>query len=461
MDELYLYNLLFKGSGLMLKFKKMFFVVAMLAGANTSGQVELDQQWSPMKLGDIGSLIVDRVTQTTSRYILLEKGINQSFDHLYAALVDGAIFGKVKVPCSADDIEGFVDFIPPSGGSVPFGDVAELQSIGLLPVYNETSVALSPDLSIVWNGMAGERGEIGLFPAQHAAFIAGQTDLLFSILEVAKKPPASNISHGHKPNLYWLPFLMTGDVQYVRNMEQTWGMFKQWRPRGLDAWMQGRNLAWTLRDLAQLAWLQEQGFTESDVYISTLSEAREFYLSKQENNFHDTWRVLGFNWVDSTSLGWTSWMESFVGQSLAHTVRLGHDWKPIAEWHFQHLVRRSGSEWPFKAIDADHVFFRWFCGDQKLTTCAYALTWQDVTPYQPTHTGTEDYNAYPDDQLLPYKLNGHRFTFANRAQYAYGWAALAASVGIEGAHEKAQQLKAAIDGRGDTFEIKNNFKVPQ
>lgn len=426
----------------------------------------IDQSWSPMILGDKDGNPIPGASASTAKHYVLEKGANIGAGD-YTVIVSGVVVGKftIKPNCVAPDPDPTPDPTPaepPTTTGIPFGDVAALQAIGLLPVYSETTTNIGPDTSIVWNGTAGERDEIGLMPAQHAAFVAGQVDLLPSIVAVAKQPPASNISHGHKPNLYWLPFLMTGDVQYVRNMEQTYTLFRQWRSRGLvDSWMQGRNLAWTLRDLAQLAWLEENGFTEKTGYAADLEAARLEYITRQDHRFYDMWRVLGFNWVDSTSLGWTSWMESFVGQSLAHTTRLHSEWKPIAEWHFQHLVRRSGSEWPLKAVDADHVFFRWFCEGKPLNACSYDLQWNQVTPYQPTHTGTEDYTAYPDDQLLPYKLNGHRFTFANRAQYAYGWAVGAASIGITGAREKALQLKAAITERGDDFEIKNNFKVPE
>ena len=236
-----------------------------------------------------------------------------------------------------------------------------MQDLGLLPKY-ELLHAVNEDKNIDWGHTTGERPEIGLLPEQHAAFVAGQTSLLPSILEAALSPPPKNISHEHKPNLYWLPFLMTGDVQYVRNMEATWKQFKDWRgqPYGssFDYYDQGRHLAWTLRDLAQLAYLQKLGVTEHDYYIPALEASHDYFINRTKNSMHKRWNVLGFNYITEDSFGWTSWMESFVGQALNHVVSLGFkDWKLIAEFQYKNLEKRSGGEWPLKDVDSGpHIF---------------------------------------------------------------------------------------------------------
>lgn len=357
-----------------------------------------------------------------------------------------------------------------AAAGLPFGDVTALQDRGLLPRYDFIA-RTRVDADINWASTAGERGEIGLLPEDHATFLSGQTDLLQGILEVALRPPPPHISHEHKPNLYWLPYLMTGDVRYVRNMEATWRQFKDWRQKpydsALDYYDMGRWLAWSLRDLAQLAFLQMLGVTEHRDYLPALNASRDRYLRiVLTDPMHQRWNVLAFNHVNDRSFGWTSWMESFVGQALAHTVRLGfEDWLPIANFQFQNLLKRSGREWPFKAVDSDHIFFADFANPplsgKALQAWAATQTWRQITEYTPSLQRNPDYLALPDDRLIPVKVAGRWYTYVNRAQAAYAWAALAATIGIDGAREKRDQLAAAIRARGDTWETRYAIAVQQ
>ena len=350
--------------------------------------------------------------------------------------------------------------------SISFGDILALQAQGLLPRYDYVR-KVKKDKSIDWGHTTGERDEIGLLPEQHAAYIAGQSNLLPSILQTALKPPPSAISHEHKPNLYWLPYLMTGDVQYVRNMEATWKQFKDWRhmpyDSSFDYYDQGRHLAWTLRDLAQLAYLQKLGVTEHDYYIPALEASHDYFINRTKNSMHKRWNVLGFNYITEDSFGWTSWMESFVGQALNHVVSLGFkDWKLIAEFQYKNLEKRSGGEWPLKDVDSDHIFFQHFnktLSGKALQGWAKTQTWQDITAYPPWMVKKFGYQKVPDDQLVPAdrQINGNFFTYRQRVQYAYAWAALACGNKITGACDKARELMKAITKRGDQWGVKNKI----
>lgn len=343
--------------------------------------------------------------------------------------------------------------------------IAELQKSGLVPIYRNLGFRVQQKNSANWTRSGGERDEIGLFPEQHAALIAGQYYLRDSVLKAASQPLPDKISHEHKPNLYWLPYLLTGDTAYVRRMEMTYKYYKDWRKQAYNSAMvpvYDRDMAWSLRDLGQLAYLQRLGVTQHDHYLPALEATRKRIqgLIDRPSPEAATFNIFEFNRVYPTSYGWTGWMQSFLGQSLNHIVRLGfEDWIPIAEWHFQHLLKSSGDEWPLKAVGYDHVFFgKYFpvktWADAKAV--AAKANWQNVTPWEPRIIKTKEYRALPDDHIAPQMtIKGNFLTYNNRAQYAYAWAAMACTNQIARACEKAAQLAGEIKRRKDKWNYKN------
>lgn len=356
--------------------------------------------------------------------------------------------------------------------ALPFGNVGALQALGLLPVFDNTGRKISADTDIKWSGEGGERGEIGLFPEDHAAFLAGNSDLLPGILQSADQAPPASFSFGHAPNLYWLPYLMTGDKKYLGHMENYYRKFCDKMSKPYDNWVgwqqSGRYLAWTLRQLVQLAYLEKKGLTKNTYYLTALSNAKKYYLNNviaasNEKPYYEVWRVLAFNSVTYKSFGWTGWMESMVGQTLNYTVRLGfNDWLPIAQWQFEHLNRRVNL-WSVKAVDNDHVFFYDRAKKGEITDYKSAKLWatthgwEEVAEYSTSIMNKPTYKKWDKGTLFTAdaKVDGRFFTYRNRAQYAYAWAALAAQNDIEGAAEIANLLREKIDERGDRWDYKN------
>ena len=356
--------------------------------------------------------------------------------------------------------------------SLPYGNVTALQALGLLPVYDDPGHNISADTDIKWSGEGGERGEIGLLPEDHAAFLAGRVELLPEILQAASQPPPSSFSFGHAPNLYWLPYLMTGDAKYLDHMEVYYRIFCNQMNKPYDNWVSwqqaGRYLAWPLRQLVQLAYLEKRGLTKNSYYLAALENAKNNFLNnamsgKPENKHHDVWRVLVFNSVTYDSFGWTGWMESMVGQVINYAVQLGfNDWFPIAEWQFEHLNRRMNL-WSIKAVDNDHVFFANRAPSGAITDYASGRAWaasngwDKVTEYpkykmdMPTYSGWDKNSLFAADS----KIDGMFYTYHNRAQYAYAWAALAAKNRIPGAAEIANTLRSKVNDRGDQWDFKN------
>lgn len=378
-------------------------------------------------------------------------------------------------------------------GGLPFGDISALQALGLLPEYIPRG-GVTVDTNIAWTGHGGERGEIGYLPEDHASVIAGQRELIPGILEVADQSPPSNMDFAHHPNLFWLPFLLTGDVKYVRHLERVHQLFMGWRRRELGEQFHGatagRELAWNLRDLFQLVWLQDRGYTEGDTYRSTYEKTRDTHLAiiADPSPQIETFRVVRWNATDHASYGFTGWMEYFVGIVENRGVQMGfEDWRPIAEFHWQHLIRRI-ENWKWKGFDANHVF-PWQQRPEAITAFNKALPspklrpdystigytaqmhWSTdpsdelgLLPYHPVLVALSEFQNWPHDQLFRATRVvevGGWYTFPNRAHDAYSWGALAAMNGIDGAEDIAKQLHQKITERGDTWAQRHSIKGPQ
>lgn len=357
----------------------------------------------------------------------------------------------------------------PPTGDIPFGDVKALQTLGLLPVYRDVGKPVSVDRTIAWTGQGGERGEIGHLPEDHSAFVAGHTDLLPGILDVAKQVPPDSRDHAHHPNLYWLPFLMTGDVRYIRHMERGHSLHMQWRNRPLGGSfgnkVSGRELAWNLRDLFQLAWAESQGYTEQTIYISALEANRQDLADAIGNGRPEnkTFHILRMNYVYWASYGFSCWMEAFLGMELCNGVRMGFsEWESIAKWHYEHLELRLAN-WGFKGADADHIFFeKYDDGEATDWASVYEFAakqdWDSITPYSAAAMADPDYAALPFDELvfLGNSAAGRRYTYQNRTHGLHQWATMA--VGIDDrAQATADALYHKISERGDIMDYRHAF----
>lgn len=383
------------------------------------------------------------------------------------------VIGGYDIDCTVvvgEDVYG--GSFPVSTESIPFGDIPALQAAGWIPDYQNHGQTVSLDTDINWEGQGGERSEIGLVPNDHAAFIAGANIDLQQFLNVADAPAdSSNLSYGHMPNIHWVPFLMTGDSKWIAYMEDNYDKVLAKTGRAPDQFMgtwqeNGRYLAWPLRLLGQLARLQQLGLTTNTHYVDALNNFKNYLTTERlqsSETYYDNWRVLNFNAVTHESFGWTSWMESMVGQVVNYLVQLGHtDWLPIAEWNFEHLKRRLDA-WGLKGVDNDHVFFYRYDNSISNYTEARAFassnTFYTLTPYLEPKQSYPTYANWPSDQLFyaDQQVDGAWYTYANRAQYAYQWAALAAKNGISGADVVADTLYDGIQQRGDTWDYKNSI----
>ena len=362
---------------------------------------------------------------------------------------------------------------PLISGSIPFGDLRALKADGLIPNYTDKNLNVPLEqLALKWGHDTGGRSEIGLDTAWVKKWVATEDPTLLNLIITQALNQAEqwhdynavmrpirlggnmDLSFAHTPNAFFVPYLMTGNETMRERMELLWSHYCRSRNRPLNKrldTLSGREYAWQLRNLAQLAILESYGKTERRIYRAALTDSLmhivDIMQDPQEPHFN-VFNIFEFNRGSPATVGFSGWMESFKGIVINWMISTGRfdDWRPVAEWHLQHLIKRSGSQWPLKAVDMDHAYFK----DDNRNDIT-PLNWQTVTAYQnQTRAGrvTNElniYNAAPDNQLLPI---GDGLTFDSRAHLSWMWASMAAANGIAGARDKANEISAAIGSRG-------------
>lgn len=420
--------------------------------------------------------------ESVSNVAAISIAMNETSQPSSSVVSESVIFDITSDFSSGASEDVILRKLAPSAG-IPYGDLSALKSMKLLPSFDMSTYIRGVDTNINWSGDTGERSEIGLFPDDHAAFIAGQPGIDINLItSTADQAMPSSFSLGHIPNLYWLPYLMTGDAKYISHMEGQYVRMtaKMGVPVNEFAnWYEsGRYFAWSLRNLAQLAYLQKKGLTTQKYYIDALNFTKTYLTNNALNNTsekaYDTWRVLKFNAVTYDTVGFTGWMESMMGIVVNYVVQLGFtDWLPLAEWHFVQLERRV-QYWGWKGVDADHCFFYERASglgeSDQITDYNSARawsakigetiqqSWERVTPYSADMMIKNTYANYPEGQLFTADttVDGSWYTYHSRAQYAYHWAAMAARNGVAGAAEIADSLHEKLIDRGDVIDYKNN-----
>lgn len=359
----------------------------------------------------------------------------------------------------------------------------------ILPRYNDYDGESNRTLLLTLDSSPGDRHDIGLFTEWASECIAtgracdhviAQADNLLEapwcdLVEIYRRKWAGGeygLSFEHTPNAYFLPYLLTGDPKYIKPMECQWKTRQELGYRAIDGphhWLNGRDLAWVLRNLGELAYLEREGkitnsalldpsivnrdetstFVRSfeahqsnpnpRIYQDALEATRLRILSlitpTQEEFRSLSWRANGFN----------AWMEAFLGLTINHLVQLGfEEWRPMAEWHFQHLIDRCGGKWPMKYCSADYV------------KDLEGKTWEETPAFSESRLAA--LADYPDDKMTPNVRSGVRITFGIRRGYLLAWAKIARQNNIPGASELVAKIEPLMEEHNDTTYHKVNLQ---
>ena len=261
-------------------------------------------------------------------------------------------------------------------------------------------------------------------------------DLFKGYWQVAEGEYFGGWSSSHYPNVFFLPLLLTGDLKYIKPIERIYEAYQSLRQKHIEGPivpMNGRNLAWNLRTLFQLAWLQARGYPVSHDYLKALDATRQRLLNEMQRPKQQPLHVLGIK--INTDDAFTSWMEGYIGVVINYGCLLGFEkWREIAEWHFQQLIMRTDGTLPLKYLDNDH--------------CRAADTLDGYVLHNATRMAL--LTDWPDDKLPPLKIAGEFITYQIRAQIARGWAGMAEQNRIAGAWQVMNRIDTAISERGDT-----------
>ncbi len=150
----------------------------------------------------------------------------------------------------------------------------------------------------------------------------------------------------HQPSLSYVPYLLTGDYFHLEEL-QFWSNWNLIRPNnyyrgyadGLIWKFQVRGQAWTLRTLAQAAYITPDSDTLKSYFTEKLSNNLDYFNEEYTNN------------PEANKLGWvhwlayeyvlSPWMDDFFTWSVGHIVELGFsDWQNFVDWKSAFPVNR-------------------------------------------------------------------------------------------------------------------------
>jgi hypothetical protein len=151
----------------------------------------------------------------------------------------------------------------------------------------------------------------------------------------------------HEPSLAFIPYLVTGERYYLEEL-QFWSQFNAWATapeyhgfaKGLIGWDQIRGQAWSLRTLAQAAYITPDADPLKATLLRQLHANAEWYDKTYTNNpnaniFHTALRL------SDNATAVAPWMDDFLTWAAGYTVGLGfEDWRPFARWKAYFPVQR-------------------------------------------------------------------------------------------------------------------------
>ncbi len=154
----------------------------------------------------------------------------------------------------------------------------------------------------------------------------------------------------HQPSLAYLPYLVTGDYYYLEEL-QFWANYNMLESnpyyrgfeQGLLHWGQTRGQAWSLRALAEAAYITPDVHPLKAYFVDRLEYNRVWYagafLAPGAN-------VLGINpsgyaFAYENGRGVAPWQDDFFTWAVGYTVDLGFaNWKPLLDYKARFSVGR-------------------------------------------------------------------------------------------------------------------------
>ncbi len=151
----------------------------------------------------------------------------------------------------------------------------------------------------------------------------------------------------HEPSLDFIPYVVTGERYYLEEL-QFWSQWNSWETapehhgyaKSLVGWDQIRGQAWSLRTLAQAAYITPDSDPMKQTLLRELKANAEWYDHTYTDNpraniFHTALRPTNNNKAVAP------WMDDFLTWAVQYAVDLGFDeFKPFAYWKGSFPVQR-------------------------------------------------------------------------------------------------------------------------
>ena len=140
----------------------------------------------------------------------------------------------------------------------------------------------------------------------------------------------------HQPSFAYVPYLVTGDYYYLEEM-QFWAMYSTFTSnpsyrehgKGLVKWDQVRGQAWTLRTLAQAAWISPDSDPLKAHFEYFLNTNLDWYNANYTNGTGEFSNALGvitngYAVTYKNGLGIGPWMDDFFTSAVGYVSELGY-----------------------------------------------------------------------------------------------------------------------------------------
>ncbi len=151
----------------------------------------------------------------------------------------------------------------------------------------------------------------------------------------------------HEPSLAFIPYVVTGDRYYLEEL-QFWSQWNAWgtdpanrgHGKGLISWDEIRGQGWSLRTLAQAAYITPENDPLKQVLLRELKANIDNYNTLYVNNPKANVLHAAFTATKSWS-DFAPWMDDYLSWAAGYTVQLGFESaRPFAQWKAYFPVQR-------------------------------------------------------------------------------------------------------------------------
>jgi hypothetical protein len=272
-------------------------------------------------------------------------------------------------------------YMPMTGGRMDIGPLPRYTVVWLLTMDPRAYeiVKTVGDLSGSWpihyrNEKTGRPVTVEEYPhiSDHSNLIGrGPTPLPLIEKDNFPKPPL-HPDPAHQPSLVFIPYLVTGDHYYLEELQfwTQWNVFgtaphNRGFAKGLVQWGQVRGQAWSLRTLAQAAFITPDDDPLKGTLLRELKANIDWYNQTYTNNPHAN--ELHFALEPSTKFVEVSpWQDDFLTWAAGYMVGLGYtDALPFLRWKAVYPTQRMinpdycwilGAPYRMEVQKPDHTF---------------------------------------------------------------------------------------------------------